>query len=58
MTFEMGISGLAVFKVFLGAMQAGNWSAAKAAMLDSVWAEEVPSRANRLAAQVITGIWQ
>lgn len=58
MTFNMGISGIAHFKQFLAAMQQGNWPEAKAQMLDSIWAEQVGARAQRLALQIETGEWQ
>jgi lysozyme len=58
MTFNMGVGSLAGFKKFLTAVQQGNWSEAKAQMLDSVWAEQVGARAQRLALQIETGEWQ
>ena len=58
MTFNMGIGGLAKFKNFLAACQQGNWTEARNQMLDSIWAEQVGARAQRLAIQVETGEWQ
>lgn len=58
MTFNMGVGGLSGFRQFMAAMQQGNWTEAKTQMLDSVWAEQVGARAQRLALQVETGIWQ
>jgi lysozyme len=58
MTFNMGIGGLASFKTFLAAMQAGNWTVARDAMLDSEWAKQVGARAQRLAVQVDSGTYQ
>ncbi len=59
MSYQMGLHGLSNFKHFLAAMQQGDWSAASAAMLDSTWAKSEDSpRANRLAVQVDTGVWQ
>lgn len=58
MTFNMGVGGLSGFRQFMAAMQQGNWTEAKTQMLDSIWAEQVGSRAQRLAIQVETGIWQ
>ncbi len=58
MAFNMGVGGLLQFKNFLAAMQQGNWTEARDQMLDSKWAEQVGSRAQRLAIQVETGEWQ
>jgi len=58
MAFNMGVGGLLQFKNFLAAMQQGNWTEARNQMLDSKWAEQVGSRAQRLAIQVETGQWQ
>ncbi len=58
MAFNMGVGGLLQFKNFLAAMQQGNWTEARDQMLDSKWAEQVGSRAQRLAIQVETGQWQ
>jgi len=58
MCFNMGIGGLLQFRNFLAAMQQGNWTEARNEMLDSAWAAEVGSRAQRLAIQVETGQWQ
>ena len=58
MTFNMGVGRLAGFKKFLAECQQGNWEEAKAQMLDSVWAEQVGARAQRLALQIETGEWQ
>jgi len=58
MTFNMGVGGIAAFKKFLAAMQAGDWAEAKIQMLDSKWAEQVGPRAQRLAIQIETGATQ
>jgi lysozyme len=58
MTFNMGIDGLKEFRDFLAKMQAGNFSAAAGAMLDSLWARQVGKRAQRLSVQIQTGVWQ
>ena len=58
MAFNMGIGGLARFKNFLAACQQGDWAEAKVQMLDSIWAEQVGARAQRLAIQIETGEWQ
>ena len=58
MTFNLGIGGLAGFRKFLAAMQAGDWTTAKTDMLQSKWAEQVGARAQRLALQIELGEWQ
>lgn len=58
LTFNMGIGSLLGFKKFLTALQAKDYEAAAAEMLDSEWAREVGARAYRLAEQVRTGEWQ
>jgi lysozyme len=58
MAFNLGVNGLMAFKETLAWMEAGNYSAAADAMLQSVWARQVGVRAERLAAQMRTGEWQ
>jgi lysozyme len=58
MAFNMGIGGLLEFHDFLSKMQAGNFSGAAGAMLDSLWARQVGARATRLSMQIQTGVWQ
>jgi len=58
MSYNMGVGGLSEFKNFLAAVQGGNWTEARDQMLDSVWAEQVGARAQRLALQIETGEWQ
>lgn len=58
MAFNMGIAGLLQFKQMLAHVEAGEWAAAADAMLDSEWASQVGARAQRLAVQMRTGIWQ
>jgi len=58
MCFNMGIGGLMNFRKFLAALQAGDYKTAAAEMLDSLWAQQVGPRAQRLALQIETGFWQ
>lgn len=58
MTFNLGIGGLMNFEHFLAAMKDRDWPTAAKEMLDSKWAGQVGLRANRLAVQIETGIWQ
>ena len=55
MCFNLGISGLLGFKNTLGFIQAGAYDAAATGMLKSKWAEQVQSRAIRLAEMMRTG---
>lgn len=58
MCFQLGMGGLLQFKNFLASMQAGKYEDAAREMLLSKWADQVPSRANRLSIQISTGEWQ
>ena len=57
MCFEMGPHGLAEFQHMLAAVRSGDWQAAHDELLSSAYAREVPNRANRNAAILLTGIW-
>jgi len=58
MAFNMGISGLLQFHNTLSHVQAGNYLTAADDMLLSKWATQVGDRAQRLAEQMRTGVWQ
>jgi lysozyme len=58
LTFNMGIGALCAFKKFLAALQAEDWETARNELLDSQYAKQVGARAQRLAIQFETGIWQ
>ena len=49
MAFQMGIGGLLKFPVMLGDFAAENYAGAALAMLNSIWAQQTPERAKRLA---------
>lgn len=55
MAFNLGASRLAGFKNFLRAVDEGRWDDAAHDMLDSTWAQQVSSRAVRLARQMQNG---
>ena len=57
MAFQLGINGLLKFKRALGSIEAGQYSEAAMEMLDSLWAQQTPERAKRLAKQMTTGEW-
>lgn len=58
MTFNMGIAGLAQFRQMLEAVKTGDYAGAAREMLDSKWAQQVGSRAQRLSIQMESGVWQ
>ena len=58
MAFNLGTAGLMKFGNTLRAVREGAYSAAAMHMLDSAWAKQVGIRAQRLATQMETGIWQ
>ena len=57
MAFQLGINGLLKFKRALGSIEDGQYSEAAMEMLDSLWAQQTPDRAKRLAKQMTTGEW-
>lgn len=58
MSFQLGVDGLLAFKNTLKLVETGKYAAASEAMLDSLWAQQTPERAQRLAKQMLTGEWQ
>lgn len=57
MAFNLGIHGLAEFRMMLGAAEQADWETAAQEMLNSEWAAQVGGRAVRLAQQMRTGQW-
>lgn len=57
MAYNMGVSALLGFRATLTAVQRGLYTEAATQMLDSLWAKQVPRRAQRLAQQMRTGQW-
>jgi len=57
MVFNMGASTMRGFVGMLAAVQAHNYDAAAAHMLDSLWAKQVGRRAVELAEIMRTGVW-
>lgn len=55
MAYQMGLSGVAAFHVMIAALRDERWQDASAAMLDSLWAHETPSRAYRTANMIASG---
>jgi lysozyme len=58
MSFQLGVNGLLNFTNTLKTVQAGNFEAAAAGMLQSKWAAQTPERAKRLSEQMRTDTWQ
>jgi lysozyme len=58
MSFQMGTDGLLQFRRTLDHIRLGKYIEAADAMLQSLWAKQTPERAQRLAKQMLTGIWQ
>lgn len=55
MAFNMGMGSLLQFKLTLGAIQSGQYERASKMMLDSRWAKQVGTRAERLSRMMATG---
>jgi lysozyme len=58
MAFNIGMKGLKEFTQFLAACENGIYDTAAAHMRDSLWYRQVPARAERLAVQMETNVWQ
>lgn len=58
MAFQLGVDGLLGFTNTLALIHAGDYPGAAAGMLQSKWATQTPERAQRIAKQVATGVWQ
>jgi len=57
MAYQLGVSGLANFKNTLAMIAAGNFSGGAAGMLNSLWARQTQSRAQRHADVMRTGTY-
>lgn len=57
MAFNLGFAGLMTFKSMLGAVRVGDWKEAARQMVKSKWADQVGSRALRLAQMMVSGKW-
>lgn len=58
MSFQLGVAGLLGFKSTLAKIEAGDYEGASTSMLKSKWATQTPNRAQRMADQMRTGVWQ
>lgn len=55
MTFQLGIVGLLAFKRTLAAMERGDYATAAQGMIVSLWAQQTPARAGRMASLMRSG---
>jgi len=55
MLFQLGLPKTLKFKNTLAAMQRGDYTAAAAGMMDSLWAKQTPERVKELAKIMATG---
>lgn len=58
MAFQLGTSGLLNFRKTLDLISKKQYLAASSEMLQSTWYKQTPERAERLARQMATGVWQ
>lgn len=58
MAFQMGTDGLLGFRNTLELIREGKYENAAHAMMQSLWAKQTPKRAQRMADQMRTGLWQ
>lgn len=58
MSFQLGVDGLLGFTNTLKLVQEGKYENAAHAMLQSKWAKQTPERAERMAEQMRSGLWQ
>lgn len=58
MAFNLGVTGVLRFTKMLCFARVGDYRNAAKEMRRSLWARQVRARANRLAAQMETGLWQ
>lgn len=58
MSFQLGVSGLLGFKNTLAKIESGDYEGASVNMLQSKWATQTPQRAQKMADQMRTGVWQ
>lgn len=56
MRHQLGLRGLMRFRAMIDRIENGSWQAAAAEGLDSEWARQSPVRAERVMAQLATGV--
>jgi lysozyme len=58
MCFNLGTAGLMKFRKFLSALEAGDYKVASSEMMNSLWATQVPHRAQKLSQRILTGVYE
>jgi lysozyme len=58
MAYQMGVSGVLLFRNTLEAVRTGDWHAAAAGIRSSKWAQQTPGRAERMAKALESGAWE
>lgn len=56
MAFQMGVDGVLKFRATLAAIERRDWQGAANHMMASLWAEQTPARARRMADLLLTGV--
>jgi lysozyme len=57
MAYQLGATGLAHFPKMLSAVRENDWQTSHDEVLNSVYATQVPRRANAVAGMLLTGEW-
>ena len=57
MCYQMGLAGVMKFRNMLVAIGREEWDEAGRQMLDSLWAEQTPARAKRMASRMVQDTW-
>lgn len=55
MIFQLGATRFALFRTMIDCIEQSDWQGAHNAMLSSLWAKQVPNRANKLATNFLAG---
>jgi lysozyme len=55
MAYQMGVEGVLGFEKMIEALKRGDWPAAEAEALDSLWAKQTPARARDVAERLKLG---
>lgn len=58
LSFQLGVDGLIAFKTTLALLEQAKYEAAGNQLLNSKLATQTPTRAQRIAKQLRTGVWQ
>lgn len=58
MAFQLGVSGVLMFRRLLAALAAGEWQSAHDEAMASDWYAQTPARCERAAASFLSGQWQ